>query len=98
MHVGAGSGEEAITSAPDNEVAGRPPDLDGGFAVIHDEAYLTIIYEDGHFKGEIVDATLDRLEYARNVAAQYNLDIVQVRSDHYTSFKLYLKEKVVARH
>ena len=98
MHVGAGSGEDARTSAPDDPVSQqRPPDIDGSFAVIHDEPHLTIVYEDGEFKGEIVDATLDRLEYARFVAAQYNLAIVHVRCDYYTNFKLYLKEKVVAR-
>lgn len=92
MQVGAGSGEEALTSAPDHVVS-EPPDFTGAFAVIHDEEYLTIVYEDGQFKGEVVDATLDRLEYARAVAAHYNLDIVQVRCDYYTNFKLYLKER-----
>ena len=81
------------------EVVGEPPDADtlGSFAVIHDEEYLAIVYEDGEFKGEVVDATLERLEYARAVAGQYNLDIVQVRCDHYRSFKLTLRERVVSR-
>jgi len=97
MQVGAGSGEEAMTTAPDDVVSG-PPDLDDTFAVIHDEEYITIVYEDGEFKGEIVDATLERLDYARAVAAQYNLEIVHVRCDYYTNFKLHLKERVVARY
>lgn len=67
-------------------------ELDGSFAVIHDEPFITIVYEDGEFKGTVVDATLDRLEEARRVAARYNLEVVHVRCDHHQNFDLRLRE------
>lgn len=70
-----------------------PPVPDSGFAVIHDEPYLTIVYDEGEFRGEIVDATLDKLERARGVAAQYNLVIDHVRCDFYTNFILHLTQR-----
>jgi hypothetical protein len=53
--------------------------VDLSFAVIHDDYHLTIVFEDGQFKGEVVDGTLDKLEEARIVAAGYNLVIDHVR-------------------
>lgn len=66
---------------------------DSDFAVIHDEPFLTIVFEDGEFRGTIVDATLDRLEKAREIASRYNLQIDHVRCDYYTSFMLHLSER-----
>lgn len=77
----------------DHDVTQVPTlELDGSFAVIHDEPHLTIVYEDGEFKGTVVDASLDRLEEAREVAARYNLEVVHVRCDYYKNFDLRLRE------
>lgn len=66
---------------------------DSDFAVIHDEPFFTIVYEEGEFRGTVVDATLDRLERAREIASRYNLQIDHVRCDHYTNFMLHLTER-----
>lgn len=93
--VPAGSEERAAS----NNMASLAPagagsrDSETSFAVIHDEPYLTIVFEDGEFKGHIVDATLDKLEEARVVAAQYHLVIDHVRSDNHTNFVIHLSEK-----
>jgi hypothetical protein len=96
MQKGARKGKEASP-----EVSGLTTDLtlpvssvDMTFAVIHDEPHLTIVYEDGHFKGEVVDATLDKLEWARGVAGRYNLVIDHVRAAYDSpTFILHLSER-----
>lgn len=70
-------------------------DLDGSFAVIHDEPYLTIVWDAGEYRGTVVHATLEKLEEARRVAATYNLEIYHVRMDHHGSFDLRLREASV---
>lgn len=96
MQKGARQGKEASP-----EVSGLTTDLtlpvsavDMSFAVIHDEPHLSIIYDEGHFKGEVVDASLDRLEWARGVASRYNLVIDHVRLAYDSpTFILHLSER-----
>lgn len=71
-------------------------ELDGSFAVIHDEPYLTIVLDEGEYRGTVVHATLEKLEEARRVAATYNLEIYTVRVDNHGSFDLRLKEANVS--
>lgn len=66
--------------------------LDGTFAVIHDEPYLTIVWDSGEFRGTIVHPNLDKLEEARRVAASYSLEIYHVRVDNHGSFDLRMRE------
>ena len=84
MQKGARKGKEASPEVSGLEVQDVTLPVssvieDMSFAVIHDEPHLTIIYDNGHFKGEVVDATLDKLEWARGVAARYNLAIDTAR-------------------
>ena len=91
MQAGAGSGEEAI-SDPGAETTGAKLDIEP-FAVIHDEPFLTIVYSDGEFKGEIVDATLERINRAMAVAEQYNLTIDRVDYTDCSLVQMHLTEK-----
>lgn len=52
---------------------------DGKFAVIHDEPFITIVFENGLFWGSIVDCTEEKLERAVLIAAHYHLQIVGYR-------------------
>jgi hypothetical protein len=63
------------------------------FAVVHDEPFLTIVYDEGEFKGRLEEGTLDGLDRARDIATAYNLEIYQVRMDCHSGFMLYLKDK-----
>lgn len=92
MQVGAGSGEEARTEEPVNLTI-RPRLGIEPFAVVHDEPFLSIVYTDGEFRGEIVEASLEKLDHAREVAARYNLVIDHVRCDYYRNFIIHLTEK-----
>lgn len=67
-------------------------DLDGSFAVIHDEPYLTIVWDSGEYRGTIVHPSLEKLEEARNVAGTYNLEIYHVRVDNHGNFDLRMRE------
>lgn len=97
MHVGASSGKEARTESCSDLDPGPAKHLgvDTSFAVIHDEPFITIVYENGEFLGQIVDASLDRLEEARAVASRYNLIIDHVRCDYHSGFSLHLTEREV---
>lgn len=98
MQKGARKGEEASP-----EVSGTSTDnlslpvssyVDMSFAIIHDEPHLTIVYDNGHFKGEVVDASLDKLEWARGIASRYNLAIDHVRIAYDSpTFILHLSER-----
>ena len=92
MQTGTGSGEEAISDS-DTETTARIHLGIEPFAVIHDEPYLTIVYSDGEFKGEIVDATFDRVNHAIEVADQYNLIIDRVESSDCSLVRIFLSEK-----
>lgn len=65
------------------------------FAVIHDEPYLSIVFDGGEFCGRLEDGTLEGLERARLIAAEYNLEIYHVRMDYYKGFMLKLREMEV---
>ena len=94
MQAGAGSGEEAIADS-DTEAEARAPGLLGieEFAVIHDEPYLTIVYDEGEFKGEIVDATIERINDAVRAIERYNLTITKVEYSDSSLVKIHLTEK-----
>lgn len=94
MQIGADSGEGASVQAPapsNDDVMGEFA-RDSSFAVIHDEPFLTIVYDEGVFRGTVVNPSLDKLAAARKVAAQYNLEIYHLRVDYYGSFDIYLRE------
>lgn len=97
MQKGARKGEEASPEVSDRGAKNLAPEVssvDMSFAVVHDEPHLSIVYDEGHFKGELVDATLDKLEWARRVAANYNLVIDHVRAAYDSpSFILHLSER-----
>jgi len=61
------------------------------FAVIHDEPFITIVFENGMFWGTVVDGTMDKLDRAMHIAARYNLNIAVVRVND-GDFDLYLTE------
>lgn len=52
---------------------------DSGFAVIHDEPFITIVYENGLFWGTIVDPTPEKLKRADDIASGYSLRILAAR-------------------
>lgn len=52
---------------------------DGQFAVIHDEPFITIVFENGLFWGCVVEGTEAKLERALLIASQYNLQMVALR-------------------
>ena len=92
MQAGTGSGEEAIADS-DTEGTARVHLGIEPFAVIHDEPYLTIVYSDGEFKGEIVDANIERINHAMKVVEEYNLAIARVEYTDSSLVRLYLIEK-----
>lgn len=61
------------------------------FAVIHDEPFITIVFENGMFWGTVVDGTMDKLDRAMHIAAKYNLNIASLRYND-GDFDLYLTE------
>lgn len=91
MQVGADSGEEAISDTADRP-ARQPLGIEP-FAVIHDEPYFSIVYDDGEFKGEIVDATIDRIHHAMAVADNYNLAISRVDYNDCSLVQMILTER-----
>jgi len=97
MQKGARKGEEAspeVSGLDHQDLALPISSVDMSFAVIHDEPHLSIVYDEGHFKGELVDATLDKLEWARGVAGHYNLVIDNVRAAFDSpTFILHLSER-----
>jgi len=91
MHVGAGSDEEAVANSPNAPAAGASA-LER-FAVIHDEPFFTIVYDEGEFKGEIVDATIEHINQAMAVVEQYNLTIDRVEGNDSSLIRIYMTEK-----
>ena len=97
MRPGANTSDEAGVDAPEareahDRIIANIIGEDVGFAVIHDEPFLTIVYDEGVFRGTLVKGTLDGLVAARKVAATYNLEIYHVRVDYHGSFDIYLRE------
>lgn len=88
MQVEAADDGVGISTARIAEI--RP--LIDRFAVIHDEPFFTIIYDDGEFRGTVVDGTLERLEQAKRIAARYGLAIYHLRMDYYRNFDMRLRE------
>lgn len=91
MQTGTGSGEEAISDS-DTEAARVRLGIEP-FAVVHDEPYLTIVYSGGEFKGEIVDATFERINRAIAVAEEYNLAITRAEYNDCSLVQIFLTEK-----
>ena len=99
MQIGAGAGEEATAAGRDHEVHPifREALAEVSFAVVHDEPFFTIVYQDGKFIGEVVDATPRRLEQAHRLADHYNL-IIEGMSSSGSSVVLRYVEKGNATH
>lgn len=98
MQKGARKGKEASPEVSNPELQGLvlpvSSYVDMSFAIVHDEPHLTIVYDNGHFKGEVVDASLDKLEWARGIASRYNLVIDHVRVAYDSpTFILHLSER-----
>lgn len=93
MNTGADADEGASIDAPPRTAGDGLERLetDAAFAVIHDEPFITIVYENGIFWGTVVDGTLERLERAMQIASHYNLIIDGIRCRG-ADFDLHLTE------
>lgn len=78
---GAGDepGQHSPASVVEESFCFRSSGGDDQFAIIHDEPFITIVFENGLFWGEIVDCTEERLERAVLIADNYHLQIVGYR-------------------